>query len=1343
MNSLMPLHLSKAMPRYRLALLVLAALTLSACGDSSGNPQTALPRLTWGAVSAAEGNISEESTVSFTFSLNKEAVDASIDYITLDGSAQRDLDYQFSSGTLNFEDLSRTQTLAIPLVGDAAIEGDENFILVLGNAVNLSFEVSSYYATIVDDDFPTTISVNSTPTAEGVDTAILFTASIDNLVDQVTFAYSTVDGSALAGEDYNASSGIIEFASGLSQEIFSVPLLNDDTAEPEKQFSLTLSAPQNADFVATEINATIIDDDNPLLTIQDSSITEGDLHQYQQMTFTLTIESLSELASVAYELQNYGAIADEDFVYDSGSLSFAESLEQYIVVDIYGDHEVESTEQFLVILSSPQNLRLESTEAIGTIYDNDERATLSISASTATELDNLELSELTLTLSLDNYTEGVGVAYQTLDNEALAGIDYESATGVWNMEYNQLRVEHTLQIVGDQIADGDETFLLEISEVTGADYDIEQRFTLSIADDNDDIAAECLSSGSSLDFGTVQTYTEYSRTLTLHNSCGYSVQLDRDNHPLPEGFNFDSQNLQIEPSSSADWQLQLYAESEGNILGSALAKFDLRAQVVASLETPYYAGAMFQGQNALDELDGAYALQYGQAVDEIYVSGFFGNALLVYSADDLSLKQRLVHNEYGYSNLRSTTWIEYNEVYDEVLVFGGSLSYPFVVFKRDQSTGLLYQAQLASAESWTDVNDLSISYVDSTIGLISSDGNGLVLVADNDPQDLADDLLVVYQRDDTNGYSYFRHTSIGEDSDADWNTSARMTSGLAWVERDSGGDLLFVSRSVTDEFEVYQLNADDSISLVHEFTHGEDGIDAMDGPKMMVVTADLNFIYVAASTSDAINIFQLQQDGDYAFLASFAGDAETGGLTGVRSLVLSPREDQLIVNTRDDPAGIAVLERDIDSGLLSSAFQVNNLNQANVPGLEQSMMVELNHNGDKAFLSQYGGNALHAFDRDRVSGLLFFDQVALMRDTSEGLQDLNAPANVVFDSENNYLYALSANDNAVSVFTTSDDGIQAWSNSYDSNDNGYLTTPTQLELSANGEHLFVLSADQASIAVFAAANGELNSSSAFEFEGEAALEDYDPQSMIMTPENQQLIVLISDGLGGNDLLTLSFDSSVDTLSSPELIEDEESLDGANELLLSQDGSKLYVIGAGDNSEDYGKLVIFDREPSAGTLSYVTTIDGLANGTNGLRNPQSIAESSEGYIFVSGKSRTNRGVNVNAISVLNSDLEMIYQYDESLSILDNDDVAIAVAQNKLVLYSADGDELAIYAYDPDLGFVLTDDALLTIRELIGSSSWISSASWERGIGGIADVVIGGDFLYTAGSDSRAVGSIKFQ
>ena len=1326
------------MPRCYLALIAIAALTLSACGDSSGNPQTALPRLTWGAVSATEGNASEESEVTFAFNLNKEAVNASIDYITLDGSARRDLDYRFSSGTLHFADLSRTQTLAIPLVGDAAIEGDENFILVLGNAVNLSFDVSSYYATIVDDDFPTTISVSSTPTTEGANTAILFTASIDNLVDQVTFAYSTVNGSALAGEDYNASSGVIEFTPGLSQEIFSVPLLNDDIAEPDEQFSLTLSAPQNADFAATEISATIIDDDNPVLTIQDNSITEGNLHQYQQMTFTLRIESLAESASVAYELQSYSAIAGEDFISDSGNLSFDESLEQYIVVDIYGDHEVESTEQFLVLLSSPQNLRLESTDATGTIYDNDERATLLIATSTATEPDNLESSELTLTFSLNEYTEGIGIAYQTLDREALAGIDYESATGVWNMTYDQLRVERTLQIVGDQIADGDETFLLEISAVTGADYDAESMLTLSINDDNDDIAAECLSSDSSLDFGTVQINTEYSRTLSLHNSCDYSVQLDRGNHPLPEALNFGSQDLYLEPASSADWEVQLYAEAEGNISGSALAKFDIRAAAVALPTPPYYAGAAVAGRNALGELEGAYALQYGQAANEVYVSGFFGDALLVFSADDLSLKQRLVHGEYGYSNLDATTWIEYNEAYDEVLVFGGSLSYPFVVFKRDQATGLFYQAQIASAESWEDVNDLSISQVNSSAGLLSADGNDLVLVADNDPRDLADDLLVVYQRDNNGNYNFRSQTNIGEDSAVDWDTSARMTSYLAWVERDSGGDLLFVSRSIGDKLQMYLFKGDASMELRQEFAHGEGGIDAMDGPKQIAISSDLNFVYVTASTSGAINIFQLQTDDNYAFLASFAGDAEDANLTGVRSLVLSPREDQLLINTRDDPAGIAVLERNSDSGLLSSLVQVNNLNQSNVPGLDQSMMVELNQAGDRVFLSQYNGHALHAFDRDRVSGLLFFDQVALMSATSEAFQDLHNPTDVVFDSERNYLYALSPDDNAVSVLATSDAGIEAWVNSYDSDYDGYLETPTQLELSADGEHLLVLSTGQETIAVFAAAGGDLSLSSAFEFVDHDLLAGYYPQSITMAPENQQLIVLIGDGLGGNKLLTLEFDSSSGTLSAPELIDDEKDISGTESLLLTQDASKLYAIITGDaDNEDYGELIVFDRDPSSGALSYLESRIGLASGSNGLRNAVSMAESPDGYIFISGQAETNQGGDVNTISVLNSDLELLYQYYQGLSILANDDVAVAAIFGKIILYSTSGDMLTIYDYFTDNGEIFTSEDLLSLEENIGGGSW------ERGIAGIADVVVGGDYLYTAGSSSQAVGSIKFQ
>ena len=1327
------------MLKYSAPLTFGLVLLLSACSDFSAQPETSLPKLVWDSTSSTEGNASSEASATFTFHLNKAAVNASIDYITADGSAQRDSDYVFSSGTLHFEEASTIQTLAIPLVGDHKIEDDETFVLVLGNAVNLTLAETSAYATIVDDDDPTTIHISSEPTVEGDDVAIMFTANISHLVDQVSFDYSTVSGSALADVDYETSSGSIEFTPGLSQETFSVKLLDDDLAEDEEQFSVVLSNPQNAALAATEINGTIIDDDSPILTIQDSSITEGDLHQYTQMTFTLAVDWLFENTSVDYELQSYGAIADEDFQPQSGSLSFAENLEQYIVVEIYGDHTVESAEQFFVTLSSLQNLRAERLDAVGTIYDNDQRANLLLSADSAYEPDNLDRNSLTLTLSLDSYSEGVGIAYKTVDYEALAGLDYELESGVLQMSFDQLQIEHSLQIVGDQIADGNERFLLEITEVTGANYDTEQKFTLTISDDNDDIPITCLSSSSSLDFGSVATYTEYSRDLNIYNSCDYTVQLDGSNHPLPEGFRFTSQYLLIGGQSSADWEIKLYAEYEANLSASILGKFDLRALISESVEGTHYAGSVQQGQNGLDELEGAYALQHGHAVDELYVSGYFGGGLFVYSGDDLSLKQRLVHNEYGYSGLEGNTWIEYNEVYDEILVFGGSRAYstPFVVYKRNKSTGLFYQAQMANAEEWTDINGASISYIDASMGLISTSGNELVLVADNDPATFADDLLVVYSRASDGSYVYQRHTSIGEDSPTDWDINFRVISGLAWAELDSGVNFIFLSSSTKKELGLYTMDGNYGLSLRQQFQQSQDSIATLEAPKMLAVTSDHDFVYLADSGADAIHILQLQDNGNYAFLDSFAeDDAPDANLSGARSLELSASENHLFVSTRD-PAGIVVLERDSNNGLLSYSTQANSLNQNNVPELNSSLLLEINAVGDRAFLSQYNGHALHAFDLDPVSGNLFFDQVAVRNNTNEGFRGLKNPSDIVVDTNNDYLYALSLNEQAVTIFALADDyGIDHLAQTYTSTDSEYLDSPTSLAISPDGKYLLVMSNSLSRIAVFAVGAGSIEFSSVFGFDSDASLAAYKPQSMAFTPDSQQGIVLVNNGVE-SDLLILDYDSSSGELSSPELLASSEHLEEAEEFLISPNGNLIYAIITANEANAEGQLVVFTRN-NEGKISYGETKEGDTSGSNGIKKPINIAQSPDGsYLFLSGQTMINDTTAASAISILNvqSNLGLENQYYENISILTNEDVRMAISASALVLYSAAG-ELAIYEYDPISGVVNTI-AALTLEELV------NSASRERGIAGIAAGAFGGDYFYTAGSDSHAIGSIKIQ
>jgi YD repeat-containing protein len=63
---------------------------------------------------------------------------------------------------------------------------------------------------------------------------------------QVTVNYATVDGSAVAGTDYTATSGMLTFAPGSTTQTFAVTLLPNTGALTDRLFTLNLTNPSNA-----------------------------------------------------------------------------------------------------------------------------------------------------------------------------------------------------------------------------------------------------------------------------------------------------------------------------------------------------------------------------------------------------------------------------------------------------------------------------------------------------------------------------------------------------------------------------------------------------------------------------------------------------------------------------------------------------------------------------------------------------------------------------------------------------------------------------------------------------------------------------------------------------------------------------------------------------------------------------------------------------------------------------------------------------------------------------------------------------------------------------------------
>jgi Calx-beta domain len=91
---------------------------------------------------------------------------------------------------------------------------------------------------------------------------VTFTVTLSEPSGQnVTAAYTTQDGTALAGSDYQPVSGLLTFSPGQTVRTITVQVIGDAAVEGNEAFQLVLSNPVNATLTSTQATATIVDDE--------------------------------------------------------------------------------------------------------------------------------------------------------------------------------------------------------------------------------------------------------------------------------------------------------------------------------------------------------------------------------------------------------------------------------------------------------------------------------------------------------------------------------------------------------------------------------------------------------------------------------------------------------------------------------------------------------------------------------------------------------------------------------------------------------------------------------------------------------------------------------------------------------------------------------------------------------------------------------------------------------------------------------------------------------------------------------------------------------------------------
>lgn len=243
--------------------------------------------------------------------------------------------------------------------------------------------------------------------------------------NNVTVNYSTVNGSATAGSDYNAVSGKLTFNKNETTKSILVPIRGDLLAESTESFSVRLSNAKGAQIADSQGFVTIADNE-PRVTIGDATIVEGDAGT-ATMTFNVYLQYASSLpVHINFATADGSATAGSDYVAGSGSITIpAGETQGTIEVAVNGDLAPEWDETLLVNLTTPDTyVAITDSVGVGTIYDNEARIYISDAyqdyyASTITFY-------VTLTVPQN---EVVTVDFTTWDGYAIADLDYIATWG--------------------------------------------------------------------------------------------------------------------------------------------------------------------------------------------------------------------------------------------------------------------------------------------------------------------------------------------------------------------------------------------------------------------------------------------------------------------------------------------------------------------------------------------------------------------------------------------------------------------------------------------------------------------------------------------------------------------------------------------------------------------------------------------------------------------------------------------------------------------------------------------------------------------------------------------------
>jgi hypothetical protein len=251
--------------------------------------------------------------------------------------------------------------------------------------------------------------------------------------------YATSDGTAIAGTDYTAASGTLQWgANDSSPKAISIPVSTAAAFSGDKAFSIVLNSPSSQAMISSPGAAAVTISGAASATVGTLVLSDASYNVSQSaQSVTISVNRTGGAVgatSVSYQTTNGTAIAGTDYTTSTGTLTWVDgdSASKSFKVAISNAKPFLGDKDFSVALSAPTG---------GAMVGDPQSSSVTIAGAVSPAVGNLQLSGATYsvaqgagTVSITvNRTGGshgaASVAYSTTNGTAAAGTDFTAASG--------------------------------------------------------------------------------------------------------------------------------------------------------------------------------------------------------------------------------------------------------------------------------------------------------------------------------------------------------------------------------------------------------------------------------------------------------------------------------------------------------------------------------------------------------------------------------------------------------------------------------------------------------------------------------------------------------------------------------------------------------------------------------------------------------------------------------------------------------------------------------------------------------------------------------------------------